>query len=69
MKSYYVDEEYVVPFEKVLFLQWANELGEMALKVNFASVQGSDSFWRLSITGKRADDFMNQYRAWLDVRA
>lgn len=65
MDKYYEDEEFVIPYEKVLFLQWANELGEMALKVNFAAVQGSDSFWRLSLTGKRADQFFSGYREWL----
>jgi len=68
MKIYYRDEDFVVPFDKVLFCQWADELGEMALKINFPSTQGGDAFWRLSLTGKRAEVFLREYTAWLDNR-
>jgi hypothetical protein len=65
MKRYYEDSEYVIPFDQVVFCQWADELGEMVLKVNFASVQGGDSFWRLSLTGRRAEVFLRDYKNWL----
>ena len=58
MKSYYEDKEYIIPYDKVVFCQWMNELGEMVLKVNFESVQGGDSFWRLSLAGENAKRFL-----------
>lgn len=66
MKNYYQDNSLVVPYNKVLFCQWINELGERVLKVNFASVQGSDSLWKLSLTGDRAEKFLESYINWLD---
>lgn len=65
MKSYYEDKELVIPYNKVLFCQWMNELGEMVLKVNFQAVQGGDSFWRLSLTGENAKRFLQDYKSWL----
>lgn len=66
MRKYYEDTEFVIPFDKVLFCQWADELGEMVLKVNFNNVQGGDSFWRLSLTGERAETFLRDYKNWLE---
>jgi len=67
MNSYYEDKEYVIPYNKVLFCQWMDELGEMVLKVNFQSVQGGDSFWRLSFIGENAKRFLQDYRSWLET--
>jgi len=69
MKSYYEDKEYIIPYDKVVFCQWMNELGEMVLKVNFESVQGGDSFWRLSLTGENARRFLQDYRSWLENKS
>jgi len=69
MKSYYEDKEYIIPYNKVVFCQWMNELGEMVLKVNFESVQGGDSFWRLSLTGENARRFLQDYRSWLENKS
>ncbi|MCF7920142.1 MAG: hypothetical protein K9N06_09555 [Candidatus Cloacimonetes bacterium] len=69
MKNYYTDKSLVVPYEKVLFCQWHNELGEHILKVNFTAVQGSDSFWKLSLTGEEAESFLKGYIGWLDNRS
>lgn len=66
MKNYYDDNSLVVPFNKVQFCQWINELGEQVLKVNFPSVQGSDSLWKLSLTGARAEKFLEEYKNWLN---
>ncbi len=66
MRNYYSDEDYVIPFAKVLFCNWMDELGEMVLKVNFQAVQGSDSYWRLNLTGPRAEEFLRDYKNWLD---
>jgi len=38
----------------------------MVLKVNFAKVQGSDSYWRLNLTGTGARKFLGDYKAWLE---
>ena len=67
MKSYYEDKEYLIPYKKVLFCQWMDELGEMVLKINFQNVQGGDSFWRLSLIGENAKRFLQDYRSWLDT--
>lgn len=69
MKNYYNDKNLIVPFEKVLYCQWINELGERVLKVNFPSVQGSDSLWKLSLTGQKAEVFLQEYINWLDERS
>ena len=65
MKRYYEDKEYIIPYEKVLFCQWMDELGELVLKINFQAVQGGDSFWRLSLNGSHAKSFLAEYRIWL----
>jgi hypothetical protein len=69
MKNFYSDKSLVVPYEKVLFCQWINELGEHILKVNFASVQGYDDYWKLSLTGESAETFLKNYMTWLDERS
>jgi len=69
MKNYFTDKSFVIPYSKVLFCQWINELGEHILKVNFGSVQGSDPLWKLSLTGESAKSFLENYKSWLDERS
>ena len=69
MKNYYIDKSFVIPFEKVLFCHWINELGEHILKVNFGSVQGSDPHWKLSLSDENAKSFLASYKSWLDEQS
>ncbi|MCF7912388.1 MAG: hypothetical protein K9M99_07660 [Candidatus Cloacimonetes bacterium] len=68
MKSYFENKEFIIPYDKVMFCQWVDELGEMVLKVNFQSIQGGDSYWKLSLTGSKAQAFLAEYRSWLSQK-